>query len=42
MKKSTTVLTSLLLLGSIAYLVTQLIGIRLFFDLREEKDEIYH
>ncbi|HEX8349017.1 MAG TPA: hypothetical protein VF598_03580 [Hymenobacter sp.] len=42
MKKSTTVLTSLLLLGSLAYLATQVLGLRLFFDLREEKNEIYH
>jgi len=42
MKKSTAVLSSLLLLGSLTYLAVQVLDLRLFFDLRDEDDEIHY
>ncbi|GGF09743.1 hypothetical protein [Hymenobacter cavernae] len=42
MKKSTAVLSSLLLLGGLTYLAAQVLDLRLFFDLRDEDDDIYY
>lgn len=42
MKKSATVLSSLLLVGSLVYLAAQVLDMSLLFDLNDEEDEVHY